>query len=45
MALSTAISLGRPLATSDAALAVAAREEGVDVLPLPNSRGQTPAAG
>jgi PIN domain nuclease of toxin-antitoxin system len=44
MALSTAISLGRPLATSDPALAAAARKEGVDVLVLPNSRGQTPAA-
>lgn len=44
MTLSTAISLGRPLATSDAALAAAARKEGVEVLPLPNSRGQTPAS-
>jgi PIN domain nuclease of toxin-antitoxin system len=45
MTLSTAISLGRALATSDAALATAARSEGVDVLALPNSRGQAPRAG
>ena len=44
MALSTAISLGRALATSDPALAAAARMEGVDVLALPNSQGQVPAA-
>jgi PIN domain nuclease of toxin-antitoxin system len=44
MALSTAISLGRPLATTDPALVAAARKEGVEVLALPNSRGQTPAA-
>jgi rRNA-processing protein FCF1 len=44
MTLSTAISLGRALATSDAALATAARSEGVDVLALPNSRGQAPRA-
>lgn len=44
MALSTAISLGRALATSDPALAAAARKEGVDVLALPNSQGRTPAA-
>jgi len=44
MTLSTAISLGRPLATSDPALAAAARKEGVEVLALPDSRGQTPAA-
>jgi PIN domain nuclease of toxin-antitoxin system len=44
MALSTAISLGRALATSDPALAAAARKEGVEVIALPNSQGQTPAA-
>jgi ribonuclease VapC len=44
MALSTAISLGWRLATSDPALATAARKEGVDVLALPNSQGLTPAA-
>lgn len=42
MALSTAISLGKPLATSDPALAAAARQEGVEVLALPDSRGQRP---
>jgi ribonuclease VapC len=45
MALSTAISLDRPLATSDPALAAVAREEGVQVLALPNSRGHAPADG
>ncbi len=42
MALSTAISLGDTLATSDAALAAAARREGVEVLALPDSRGRKP---
>jgi uncharacterized protein with PIN domain len=43
MTLSTAISLDRPLATSDPALAAVARREGVEVLALPDSRGQAPA--
>ncbi len=42
MALSTAISLGDGLATSDPALAAAARQEGVEVLALPDSRGRKP---
>ena len=42
MALSTAISFNRSLATSDAALAEIARLEGVEVLALPNSQGRTP---
>ena len=40
--LATAISLQRNLATSDAALAAAARSEGVTVIPLPNSMGVVP---
>jgi PIN domain nuclease of toxin-antitoxin system len=44
MALSTAISLDTPLATSDAVLAAVAGDEGVQVLALPNSRGKAPAA-
>jgi PIN domain nuclease of toxin-antitoxin system len=42
MALSTAISFGRPLATADSTLAALAKHEGVEVLPLPNSRGVLP---
>jgi predicted nucleic acid-binding protein len=42
MALSTAISFRKPLATSDAALAELARQEGVEVIALPNSRGEKP---
>ena len=42
MALSTAISLGKPLATSDPALAAMARQEGVEVLALPDSQGRVP---
>ncbi len=42
MALATAISFGRPLATADPALAVMARAEGVEVVALPDSRGDVP---
>jgi PIN domain nuclease of toxin-antitoxin system len=42
MALSTAISLGRPLATADPALARLARNQGVEVVALPDSRGAVP---
>jgi PIN domain nuclease of toxin-antitoxin system len=42
MALSTAISLGRPLATADPALAALTREQGVELVPLPDSRGRMP---
>ena len=40
VALATAMSLGEPLATSDAPLAAAAWAVSVDVLSLPNARGQ-----
>jgi uncharacterized protein with PIN domain len=42
MALATAISLGRPLATADPALAALARQCGVELLALPDSRGRMP---
>jgi PIN domain nuclease of toxin-antitoxin system len=41
-ALATAISLGKPLATADPALAAMARANGVELLALPDSRGVTP---
>jgi uncharacterized protein with PIN domain len=43
VALATAMSLGEPLATSDAPLAAAAGAVSVDVLSLPNARGQLPS--
>ncbi len=42
MALSTALSLGEPLATADPALASLARMSGVEVVALPDSRGRRP---
>jgi hypothetical protein len=41
VALATAMSLDEPLATSDAPLAAAAGAVGVEVLPLPDARGQS----
>ena len=43
VALATAKSLGEPLATSDPPLAAAAAASGVEVLPLPDTRGRSPA--
>jgi uncharacterized protein with PIN domain len=43
VALATAMSLDEPLATSDAPLAAAAGAVGVEVLPLPDTRGRSPA--
>ena len=43
VALATARVLREPLATSDPALAAAARASGVVVLPLPDARGRLPA--
>ena len=40
--LATAIRLGAALATTDPALATVARGVGVEVIPLPNSRGARP---
>jgi predicted nucleic acid-binding protein len=42
VALATALSLARPLATSDRALAAAARLEGAAVIALPDARGRRP---
>ena len=42
VAAATALSLGRPLATSDPALAAMIRAEGNDVHALPDSRGRPP---
>jgi len=43
VALATAMSLGEPLATSDPPLAAAAGAVGVEVLSLPDARGQLPS--
>ncbi len=42
VALATAAVLGEPLATSDPALAAAARAEGVTIVPLPDTSGRPP---
>jgi len=42
VALASAMSLNEPLATSDPALAAAARAVGVAVLPLPDTHGRSP---
>ena len=42
VALATSMSLGQPLATSDPALAAAARLEGVAVIALPDAKGRRP---
>jgi uncharacterized protein with PIN domain len=44
VALASAMSLNQPLATSDPPLAAAARAVGVVVLPLPDTRGRSPAS-
>lgn len=43
LALATALARGEPLATSDPALAQAARAEGCRVVPLPDQHGLVPA--
>jgi len=43
VALAVAAALQEPLMTSDRPLAEAARAEGVEVLPLPDSTGRRPA--
>jgi predicted nucleic acid-binding protein len=42
VALATSLSLAQPLATSDPALAAAARLEGAAVIALPDARGRRP---
>ena len=42
VALATSLSLAQPLATSDPALAAAARVEGVAIIALPDARGRRP---
>ncbi len=42
VALATSLSLAQPLATSDPALAAAARIEGAAVIALPDARGRRP---
>ncbi len=42
LALATAESVGEALATPDPALAAMARAEGIEVIPLPDSRGRRP---
>lgn len=42
LALATAESVGEALATPDPALAAMARAEGIEVIPLPDSRGHRP---
>jgi len=42
VALATSLSLAQPLATSDQALAAAARLEGAGVIALPDARGRRP---
>jgi len=42
VALATALASGEPIATSDPPLAVTAREEGCDVIRLPDSQGRRP---
>lgn len=42
VALATSLSLAQPLATSDPALAAAARLEGAVVIALPDARGRRP---
>jgi predicted nucleic acid-binding protein len=42
VALATSLSLAQPLATSDPALAAAARLEGAAVIGLPDARGRRP---
>ena len=44
VALATARSLSDPLATSDPPLAKAARAEGVEIVPLPDTQGRRPTA-
>lgn len=41
-ALTTSLTLGTPLATSDPALATVARDQGCEVIALPDSRGVRP---
>jgi PIN domain nuclease of toxin-antitoxin system len=42
LALATAISLGKPLATADPALAALTLQNGVELVALPDSRGRKP---
>ncbi len=44
VALATARSFDDPLATSDPPLATAARAEGVEIVPLPDTQGRRPTA-